>query len=309
MYKGMSVSLVIPAYNEEKLIKPTLMGVPDVVDRIYVIDDCSTDETSRIVQGVEDDRVVLIRHRENQGPGGAIITGYKMSAKDNIDIAVVVGGDNQMGLEEIENFLEPIHRGEADYVKGNRFLLSLKDMPGHRLFGNSVLSMMTKIASGYWKVFDTQDGYTAINRKAIEAVDWDSAWKGYGYVSDFLVRLNVHNFRVKDVPRKAVYLPNERQSQINIGRYVFKVLPMLISGFFWRLKEKYIVRDFHPLVLFYILGLTALPIGSLMGLWLVWHRIFIGTISGTTALLAALLIIAGLQSLFFAIHFDMEQSK
>lgn len=309
MYKGMKVSLVIPAYNEERLIRPTITNVPDTIDRIYIIDDGSTDNTAEIVKSVMDKRIFLIRHGENRGVGQAIITGYQRSAKDKIDIAVVIGGDNQMDLRDLPNFLEPIHKGEADYVKGNRFLLSLKDMPNHRRFGNSVLSMMTKIASGYWKIFDTQDGYTAITRRAIEAIDWDNAWKKYGYVSDFLIRMNVHNFKVKDVPRKAIYLPNERQSQIKISRYVLKVLPMLIRGFFWRLKEKHIVRDFHPLVFFYIFGLIALPIGSIMGLWLLLFRIFIGTVSGTTALLSVLLIITGLQSLFFAIRYDMEANK
>jgi len=310
MYKGMKVSLVIPAYNEKKLIKPTLRKVPKTIDKIYVVDDYSTDDTAGQVKSVKDSRITLLRHKENTGPGGAIITGYKKSAMDKMDIAVVVGGDNQMDLGDLPNFLEPICRGEADYVKGNRFLMSsLKDMPQHRRFGNSALSLMTKIASGYWKIFDTQDGYTAITRRAIEAIDWDRAWKKYGYVSDFLIRLNVHNLRVKDVPRKAIYLKNERQSQIKIGRYVFRIMPMLIRGFFWRLKEKYMIRDFHPLVFFYLFGLIALPIGGIMGLWLLWHRLFIGAISGTTALLCALFLITGFQSLFFAIHFDMESSR
>ena len=182
-------------------------------------------------------------------------------------------------------------------------------MPRQRLIGNSTLSFLTKIASGYWKIFDTQDGYTAIRKRVIDTIDWDKAWKGYGYVSDWLIRMNAYGFRVKDVPRRPIYLPGERQSQIGIGRYIARVLPMLVRGFFWRLKEKYIVRDFHPLVFFYILGLILTPAGFLTGLWLLWYSLFVGGVSGSTAVLVAMMLILGLQSTFFAMLFDMEASK
>ena len=312
MYKKLKVSLVIPAYNEQRLIGPTLEGVPKIVDRVYVIDDGSTDRTAEIVRDFsrKDRRIILIKHAKNSGVGQAIITGYKKCIEDRADIAVVIGGDNQMDLADLPNFLEPIARGDADYVKGNRWLWpSLEVMPKHRFLGNSLLSLMTKMASGYWKVFDTQDGYTAISRRALLTIDWDKAWKGYGYVSEWLIRFNVFGLKVKDVPRRPIYLKGERQSQIKIGRYIRKVAPMLVKGFFWRLKEKYIIRDFHPLVLFYFLGMVILPVGLLMGLWLVWVKFMAGSVAGSTAVLAALLMIVGLQSLFFAMLFDMEASK
>ncbi len=312
MYKKHKVALVVPAYKEEKMIRATMEGAGKQFDRIYVIDDCSPDKTASIVEAhsKKDRRVVLLRHEKNKGVGQAIITGYKQAAKDGCDIAVVVGGDNQMDLADVDNLLEPIVKGEADYVKGNRWMWhSLDVMPRHRFFGNSSLSLLTKLASGYWKIFDTQDGYTATTRNLIETVDWSKAWKGYGYVSDWLIRLNVYGFRVKDVPRRPIYLEGERQSQIGIGRYMVRVLPMLMKGFFWRLKEKYIVRDFHPLVFFYILGLILTPVGFLTGLWLIWHSLFVGGVSGSTAVLVAMMLILGLQSTFFAMFFDMEASK
>jgi len=312
MYKKLKVSLVIPAYNEQKLIKSTLENVPKTIDRVYVIDDKSSDKTIEVVEAKakKDKKVKLIKHEKNAGPGQAIITGYKQSLKDDYDIAVVVGGDNQMDLKDLDNFLEPIYKEEADYVKGNRWLWpSMGVMPKHRFLGNSMLSFMTKIASGYWKIFDTQDGYTAISKKGLKTIDWDRAWKGYGYVSEWLIRMNVYGLRVKDVPRRPIYLKGERQSQINIGKYVLKVLPMLIKGFFWRLKEKYIIRDFHPLVFFYLLGLLLLPLGLIYGSWLLWYRLFIGTISVSNTILVSLLIITGFQSLFFAMLFDMQSSS
>jgi len=313
MYKGLKVSLVIPAYNEQKLIRPTLENVPGTIDRIYVVDDASTDNMPNVVKEIQkkDNRIVLILHKKNKGVGAAIITGYKQSVRDNYDIAVVIGGDNQMDLRDLPNFLEPISKGETDYVKGNRFLLggnAYTDMPRKRFFGNSVLSFMTKMASGYWKIFDTQDGYTAITKEAIEKVDWSKAWKGYGYVSDFLVLFNVYNLRVKDVPRRAIYLKGERQSQIKIGRYILKLTPRLIKRFFWRINTKYFFQDFHPLIFFYYFGIILTPLGLIMGIWIIWKAI-IDSLSVNWVILCALLIIIGIQFLLFAMLFDVQKNS
>ena len=313
MYRSKKVSLVIPAYNEQKLIRPTLEHVPDTIDHIYVIDDGSTDRMADVVRDCakKDDRIDLVSHHKNQGVGAAIITGYLRSAKDNYDIAVVIGGDYQMDLSDLPNFLDPLVEKKADYTKGNRFMRqgnAPRDMPAVRLFGNSMLSLMTKIASGYYKVFDTMDGYTAITKEAILACNWKRAYKGYGYPADFLVLFNAFGLRVLDVPRRAIYLKGERQTQIKIVRYITKVIPLMIRGFFWRLFVKYVARDFHPLVFFYLMGLTLFPIGLLLGLWLLYQGM-IGHVSGNQAILSALLIITGFQSLLFAMMFDMEQSQ
>ena len=160
MYKNLKVSLVIPAYNEEKLIVPTLNKVPDTIDKVYVVNDCSTDGTEKVVRSLmkKDKRIELVNHEKNKGVGQGIITGYMRSADENYDIAVVIGGDDQMDLKDLPAFLEPIYKKEADYTKGNRFLhgSAFEIMPKKRFFGNSVLSLMAKMASGYWKVFDTQ---------------------------------------------------------------------------------------------------------------------------------------------------------
>jgi|TARA_B100001964_G_C14259160_1_gene614329 glycosyltransferase involved in cell wall biosynthesis len=310
MYKENKIFLIIPAYNEEKLIVDTLSGVPDFVDKIVLIDDGSTDKTAEIVGKIQNNKINLVQHTDNKGIGAAIITGYKIAISEEADIAVVVGGDNQMDLKEMANFLEPIIKGDADYTKGNRFLTpSLKEMPSHRLIGNSMLSLLSKLSTGYWKIFDSNDGYTAISKKALKSVDWDQAWRGYGYNADFLARLNIFNIKVKDIPRRAIYIRGERQSQIRVGRYIWKVAPHLTRLFFWRLKEKYILRDFHPLVLFYLFGIIILPLGVGIGLFLLWSKIIGGAIAGSTAVLAALLIITGLQFLLFALFFDMEANK
>ena len=318
MYREKKISLVIPAYNEEKLIKPTLENIPDIIDRVYVVDDCSPDNQNDVILKCAkiDSRIELLKHETNQGPGGAIITGYLKSSQDNYDIAVVVGGDNQMPLHEINRFLDPIIDGKAHYAKGNRFLLSQLDdtlakMPKTRLIGNWMITALTKIASGYYKIMDFVDGYTALSKEAIDLIDWSKAWKKYGYPMDFLIRMNAYSLKTVDIPRTAIYLPGERQSQIKGFKYFLQCTPMLIKGFFWRLKFKYLYRDFHPLFLFYYLGLILFPIGFLWGLYLIIDKLFLGgaAVTGSRSILAALMMLMGLQFLLFAMFFDMEEGK
>lgn len=313
MYKNKKISLVIPAYNEERLIKPTLKNIPSDIDRIFVIDDASTDNTAKMVRECirEDKRLELIQHEKNQGVGQGIITGYKRSAAEEYDIAVVIGGDHQMDLKDLSNFLEPLVKGEVDYTKGNRFMRegnAFEDMPRIRLLGNTLLSLMTKISSGYYKLFDVVDGYTAITREAIKRVNWDKAWKGYGYVIDFLIRLNAYSLKARDVPRRAIYIPGERQSQIKALSYIVRVSPLIVRGFFWRLWKKYILSDFHPLVFLYFGGMITLPAGLLVGIRIIKSVLAGGHPSGATAIFCALLITIGIQSLFFAMLFDMMES-
>ena len=182
-------------------------------------------------------------------------------------------------------------------------------MPKTRLLGNIIITGLTKISSGYYKIMDVVDGYTATTKKVIDLIDWNKAWKGYGYPMDFLIRLNAYGFKVKDVPRSSIYLKGERQSQIKGLRYALKVSPMLLKGFFWRLITKYIYRDFHPLVFFYFAGLVLLPFGVFYGGYLVYQQIVGIGVSGPRAILCALSLIMGLQFLLFAMLFDMQESS
>ena len=310
--------MVIHAYRESKLIRDTLNSVPELIDRVYVVDDASPDRQNDTILELAagDPRIHLLRHTVNQGPGAAIVTGYLQSSRDKYDICVVVGGDNQMLLSEVTSFLDPIIDGKAEYTKGNRFLLSrvedtIEKMPRIRFWGNWLITALTKIASGYYKTMDVVDGYTAISKTAIDRVDWGRAWKQYGYPMDFLIRLNAYGFRVCDVPRTAIYLPGERQSQIKGLSYALKVSPMLLRNFFWRLKFKYLYIDFHPLVFFYFLAFLLLPLGGLMGLWLVADKIITGgeNITASRAVFDALILVSGLQCLLFAMLFDMEEGR
>ncbi len=314
MYKNKKISLVIPARNEEKLIKPTLKSIPGVIDKIYVIDDGSTDNMAEAVkkQAQEDSRVELISNEENVGPGGSIIKGYLKSSDEGYDIAVVIGGDNQMPIEDVGNFLDPLIEEDYDYTKGNRFLVEenvFEDMPNIRLLGNSIISLLTKIASGHYKLFDFVDGYTAITKRAIDTLNWNKAWKKYGYPMDFLIRLNAYGFNTKDIPRKAIYLEGERQSQIKGLMYALQVSPMLIKGFFWRLFKRYFYRDFHPLFFLYLFGILFMVLGVLWGLYLIYFQITGVGVSGPRAVIDAILLIVGFQSFWFGMLFDMYENN
>jgi hypothetical protein len=221
-----------------------------------------------------------------------------------------MAGDAQMDPKDLPKLLDPVVGGEVDYSKGNRLFTgkAWRVIPKTRYLGNAVLSFLTKIASGYWHVADSQSGYGAVNLEVLKTIDLDSVYKRYGMPNDFLVRLNVYHFRVRDVPVNPIYGIGER-SGIKISKVIFTLSLLLLKLFLWRLKEKYIIRDFHPLVLFYLLGFVLTPIGFVFGCYLLIYRLCIGPVAATSALFAAFFAISGLQSLFFAMWFDMEYNK
>jgi glycosyltransferase involved in cell wall biosynthesis len=312
MYRGKSIAVIVPAYNEEKLIGKVIETIPAFVDHIVVIDDASRDKTGEIVKAcqIKETRLIYIRHEKNEGVGGAIATGYQWVRDHRKDIGAVMAGDAQMDPQDLPKLLDPVAEGEVDYAKGNRLFTgkAWKIIPRTRYLGNAVLSFLTKIASGYWHVADSQSGYGATSLKVLETIDLDHIYRRYGMPNDFLVRLNVYQFRVRDVPVNPIYGIGER-SGMRIYTIVFTLSFLLLKLFLWRLKEKYIIRDFHPLVLFYLLGFILTPIGVGFGLYLLIYRMMIGTVAATSALFSAFFTISGLQSLFFAMWFDMEYNK
>ncbi|MBF0244170.1 MAG: glycosyltransferase family 2 protein [Planctomycetes bacterium] len=313
MYREKKISLVIPCRNEERLIRPTLEEVPDYFDIVFAVDDGSDDGTARVIGELaeKDPRICLIRHPSNLGVGQSIIDGYRRSLEEGVDIAVVIGGDHQMPIEESPRLLDAVIDDGVDYAKGNRFMgdgSAFKIMPKTRFIGNTLLSLMTKVASGHYGVFDVVDGFTAISRQAMQRVDWDKAWKGYGYPMDFIIRIHSHGFQIADVPRTAIYTEGERQSQIKGFRYMLRVTPMIFRAFWHRLVTRYIYADFHPLVLMYMLGLILLPMGGFLGVWLVLDKIFLaGTaVTGSRSVMCALLLVSGLQLFTMAMAMDLQ---
>ena len=310
MLEGKRVAVVVPAHDEQELIATTLAGIPGFVDRVYVVDDGSRDATAERARGVDDPRVEVVAHERNRGVGAAIVTGYKRALADGMDVTAVMAADNQMDPGDLGTLALPVVRGEVDYAKANRLVTgeAWKLIPRARYLGNAVLSLLTKIASGYWHVADSQSGYTAISKQMLDVLDLDRIYKGYGFPNDVLVHLNVWSARVRDFPSRPIYGVGER-SGIRYHKVVPRISWLLVKGFFWRLREKYVIRDFHPLVFFYAFGFLATLAGLVLGVIEIAYRIAGNDVSVGTVVLIALLLISGSQFTLFAMWFDMESNK
>ena len=262
MYEGQTVGVVVPAYDEAGFVGDVIETVPEYVDRVYAVDDRSTDETWQEIQAAAErvnesatesrrklladggvaDRVVPIRHEANRGVGGAIKTGYQRALRDDVDVTAVMAGDGQMDPDQLERLLDPIVAGDADYTKGNRLMCPdyREGMPKFRLFGNLVLTRLTQLSSGYWNSGDPQNGYTAISLDALEALDVADLYDDYGFANEILARLNVHDMRVVDVSMPAQY--GDEQSSIEYHTFIPKVSHLLLRNYLWRLSTKYLPR-------------------------------------------------------------------
>ena len=309
MFDDKKVAVVVPAFNEEGLVASTVSTIPAFVDKIYVVDDGSTDATVERAEGA-DERVEVIRHEKNEGVGAAIVTGYRRSAADEYDVTCVMAADGQMDPDDLEMLVRAIASNECDYAKANRLFTgqAWQLIPKTRYLGNAVLSFLTKIASGYWHVADSQSGYTAVNLETIRMVDLERVYRRYGFPNDLLVHLNVWNRRVRDYPSRPIYGVGER-SGIRLRKVIPRISWLLLKGFFWRMGQKYVIRDFHPLILFYMLGILLFGVGILLGIVEVALRFAGNPITSATIVLVALLVISGLQLLLFAMWLDMDSNK
>jgi glycosyltransferase involved in cell wall biosynthesis len=316
MFEGRRVFVVVPAYNEERLIVQVLASMPALVDRILVVDDASTDRTAEVLAECAPsygERLRVIRHPVNGGVGAAIVTGYKtalVEAGETSALVAVMAGDAQMDPVDLPRLLKPLAEGHADYTKGNRLFTgeAWKVIPRHRYLGNAALSFLTKIASGYWHVADSQSGYTAITTEALAVVQLDRLFRRYGFPNHLLTELNNYDFRVRDVPIRPVYGVGE-VSGIRLPRVVPSLSWLLVKCYFWRMKEKYIIRDFHPLIFFLVMGLTLFGGGCLLGAYMLWLRVVHGAVSPNGVIFDTFVLITGMQMLFFSMWMDMERNK
>ncbi|MCP1716350.1 glycosyltransferase involved in cell wall biosynthesis [Methanocalculus alkaliphilus] len=310
-YRGKRIAVVVPAYNEELLILETLASIPEFVDRVFIIDDSSTDTTLDKARGYSemDPRVTVIHHEKNLGVGAAIVTGYKAALHEDIDITAVMAGDNQMDPDFLPHLLDPVVDEKADYSMGNRLVNRdfRQGMSRWRFFGNSILTLLTKIASGYWQMVDPQNGYTAISRRALNTIPLDSIYPGYGYCNDVLVQLNVYGFRVKNVPHPSRY--GRETSGIRYSTYIVRLSRLLLKDFLWRLKMKYVVLGFHPLVFYYFFGVVFCMLGILGGAWSLYFKLVQNGPIFLPAVVSLLLIGLGAQGILFAMLFDMQMEK
>jgi glycosyltransferase involved in cell wall biosynthesis len=266
MYKNHTISVMVPAYNEERLIKKTIEGVPDFVDHIIVVDDNSKDNTAKVVTTVKDKRVTLIRHQKNTGLGGAIRTAVAKAKELKTDIAVVMAGDNQMDPAYLPSLLDPIVDEGYDFTKQNRFYATegFANMPKHRVFGSIMLAFMTRVASGYWHIIDPQNGYVCYGPRVLRDLNFGAITPGYALENDVLINLNILGFRVKEVPGKIVYA--DEQSNMNLWKIIPSFSLFLFFGFFRRIFKKYFLRGFHPIFFFLLFGNILFWFGLIFGL-------------------------------------------
>lgn len=337
MYRNHSVGVVVPAYNEEGFVGEVIDTMPAYVDRVYAVDDQSTDGTWDEILDRADfggqqpepltdggatgtagrpgaggspqaltptgpgSTLVPIRHEVNLGVGGAIKTGYQRAVDDGMDLVAVMAGDGQMDPDQLDRLLDPLVDDVADYAKANRLRSAdhRAGMSSFRLFGNALLTLLTKISSGYWELLDPQNGYTVITREALETVDLEEAYDGYGFANDLLARLNRHELRVAHVDIPANY--GDETSHISYGSFVRSVSLLLLSNFLWRLKHKYVLGSFHPLVLSYAVGATVSLVGLLAVLGTLVGLV-VGLNGGLAVGVSALVMVVGADVLLSAMR-------
>jgi len=361
MLKNKTIAVVVPAYNEESQIAMVIETMPDFVDRMIVVNDCSKDRTRGIVEGYwssefnkgifipdasnqkfdgkyeranrivqelriveekyfvksemknagdENERIILINHLKNSGKGAGVASGYKWARDHNIDCIATMDGDGQMDPAELFSICRPILDNEVDYVKGNRLIhrSSMFVIPKIRFFGNSILSILTKLSSGYWRVSDTQTGYTAISLKALQSLSLHKIYKNYGYPNDMLVKLNIAYCTIKEIEIKPVYQIGEN-SKMKIGKVIPRVSWLLFRSFFKRLWIKYLFRDFHPLFLLYNMSFILFIISFPYLLKILNHAFILKSQANPVTVLAFIfLAISAFQSLLFAMWMDIQDN-
>jgi glycosyltransferase involved in cell wall biosynthesis len=238
MYRQLRIVVVIPAYNEEEAIRGAVESVPSFVDEIIVVDDCSRDRTSERASQTKREAIVL-RHATNRGVGASIVTGYREALVRKMDVAVVMAGDGQMDPDDLPALLDPIAEGRADYVKGNRFAHRelFTQMPPIRILGNTLLSLATKVTSGYAHLFDSQCGYTAITCATLRRLKLEAVFPRYGYPNDMLAHLHGACARVVDVPVRPIYGPTWR-SGVRWHTAVYPVGFVLLKSWWQRRQSE-----------------------------------------------------------------------
>ena len=302
------IAVVIPAYRVSVQIVDVIKLIPDLVWRIYVVDDGCPDNTGALVESsISSDRVRVIYHERNKGVGGAVMTGYQVAIEDGAEVIVKVDGDGQMDPSLIAAFIEPIVLGEADYTKGNRFydLERIRTMPTMRLFGNAILSLMTKLSSGYWNLFDPTNGYTAIHSDVAKHLPFNKISHRYFFETDMLFRLNTVRAVVVDVPMDAKY--GDEKSNLKISKIMGEFLIKHNRNFIKRIFYNYYLRDMSLASLELPLGLMALIFGVIFGSYQWSHSLVNGGPSSAgTVMVSALPIIVGVQLILGFLSYDIN---
>jgi dolichol-phosphate mannosyltransferase len=302
-----AIAVVIPAFKVKVHLLAVIQSIGPEVKNIIVIDDACPERSGEYVMAnISDPRVEVIFHESNLGVGGAVKSGYKRALQLNSDVVVKIDGDGQMDVTKIEDLVYSIKTGQADYTKGNRFFSTeaIREMPKVRIIGNLGLSFMTKLSSGYWRVFDPSNGFTAISNKALKSLSLEKIDDRYFFESDMLFRLNLQSSKVIDVPMPAIY--NNESSNLEIFRVLIEFPLKHFRNFVKRIIYSYYLRDFNLASIELPAGLILFSFGITLGLksWIQSIMVGVPTEPGTTVLVA-ISFLAGLQLLLAFFNFDM----
>ncbi len=307
--KSLRLCVVLPAYNEARALGTVVARIPDRVTGIIIVDDASSDETLAVAESLSDPRVTVLHHETNRGVGGAMVTGYRAALGAGYDVVVKMDADDQMDVDDLPAVLEPIELGMAEYTKGNRFRRTgrPKGMPRFRWFGSVMLSFLTKVASGYWHVFDPQCGFTAISAPALAGLKLDGIACDYFFENDMLIRLNVIDARVVDVSTTALY--GDESSTLRIGHIAWSFPLRLVRGFAWRFVKRHVVNDFGLIAMLSFAGAFLFLFGLIFGVYRWIDSAVTGQVATAgTVMIAVVPIILGAQMLLQALALEVQGS-
>lgn len=309
-YRGFRVGIVIPCYQVERYITSVISEIPDYIDMVIAVDDSSTDATLATLSSLQEPRLIVLKHPSNQGVGGAMVTGFKEAIRSELDIVVKIDGDGQMQLDRLSELIDPIIENICDYAKGNRFLHAheLVRMPTLRKLGNIALTFLTKFASGYWHVFDPQNGYLAISLEYLKMLQFDRLKKQrYFFENEMLIQLNVLGARVLDCSMPAKY--GDERSSLHITRILLSFPGHLFRGFLYRMFQRHILRDFSIIIPLYFFGGVLFLFGLIFGGWHWWKALQTNIPTPTgTIMLSVLPLILGIQFLLQGLVVDILQT-
>ncbi len=303
------LAVVIPAFRAETTIASVIRQIPDIVDQIIVVDDASQDKTVQVVSDLADQRITLIRHERNLGVGGAMLTGFKKALEAGADMIAKIDADGQMDSQYLDRFVAAALHCQCDYVKANRFghIKSLSAMPKARLIGNLCLTFMTKFVSGYWNVFDPQNGYVMISRKMLKRLDLNKIDQGYFFENSMLIQLNIMRARIAEIYLPAKY--DMETSSMQLTKIALSFPWKLISGYAYRIYQKYIFRSLSPFAILAFFGMAAMTWGVLWG-GMAWWQSYTTRVAATTGTvtLSLLPLLLGWSALLQAFVLDVQDA-
>jgi len=308
-FENHSIAVVIPCYKVETQIQKVVAEIPDYITSIILVNDASPDKTGEVLAHLAEgnSKITVLNHFENQGVGGAMITGFQEAIKQNNEVVIKIDGDGQMDISYFEKMLHTIFEGKYNFVKGNRFFdqKMLRKMPAIRRIGNMGMGFLTRMASGYWNIFDPTNGFFCIDTSLLKRVDFSRISKRFFFESSLLIELYYANAKIKDIAMPAIYA--EEKSNLSIWRTLFTFPPKLFKAFLRRIWLRYFIYDFNIGSLYIFFGVPLFLFGLIFGIvkWIHYASLHASSPTGTI-MIAVISLVLGFQMILAAIQYDIN---